>query len=255
MVYVQQRDLKSAERAIETSLDTEKQGGKVDPRQAILVADTLSHMEYQRGRISEATANTRELLNKYGTDDKIPNPLRAHLYEDYATLCMQQNNISEAVKYFTVSVGLQREAPVQSTLARTLALLARAQIAANQLDDARQTVTEAVAKEGLVHENPIDDAVVSESYGEYLIARRRWDEARTAFKTTLSYGSTSPAFANVHIEALQQLAEADHHLHLKKEEKSSRKEARMLEAGLQFPGANAVVDIATLKNSYVADRH
>jgi tetratricopeptide (TPR) repeat protein len=255
LVYVQEHELKLAEEAIDKSIASEQKEGKPDAVQEVLVKDSLAHILFARGRVSEATATTRQLMDKYGASTKVTTDLRAHLYEDYASLCMQEKKLSEAVDYFKVSVGLQEETVVRGNQARTLALLGRAQMLESHLDDAEQSLTKAVKQAPVLDENPIDKALVFETYGELLIAKRRWDDARSALKNALSNGSSGAAFANVHIAAWTHLAEADHHLHLKKEEKGSRKEAKRLLAAYQYPGSKDVVDIAALKDSYVPNGH
>jgi len=255
MLYVQQHDLKAAEEMLNKGIASEQQDTHPDAVQEILIKDTLCHLEYHQGRMSDAMNVTRALLGKYGTDTTISPLLRAHLYEDYATFCMREDRLNDAVQYFKISVDLENEVPVPVSQARTLALLGRAQMLDSQLSDAEQTLTKAVNQAKAADENPIDHALVSETYGEFLIVKRHWNDARTALKEAVTDGNSSAAFASVHIAALIHLADVDHHLHLKKEEKQSRRQAKLLQAGLQYPGAKDVVDIATLRNSYTGDRH
>jgi tetratricopeptide (TPR) repeat protein len=254
MAYAQERDLKSAEEATIKSIASERGENKPDPAQDLLVKDSLSHIEFDRGRISEAINNTRQLLVKYGTNTRVSIPLRVHVYEDYASLCLQQHKISKAIEYFQVSLGLEKEMPIRGGLARTLALLGRAQMLDSHLDDAEESLTEAMQPSHAFEPSPVDRALVVETYGELLIARHRWNEARTALKNALTHGQAKAGFTNVQLAAWTNLAEADHHLHLRKEEKESRKQAKLLMAGFQYPDAKDVVDVATLKNSYV-DNH
>ncbi|MBV8571301.1 MAG: hypothetical protein JO319_11850 [Acidobacteriaceae bacterium] len=254
VMYAQAHQLKEADEAMAKSMAAGRNTATLDPVDDILMTDTESHIDYQEGKVSEALNRIKLLLSKYGNKPAISATLRAHLYEDYGSLCSEAGKLDDAVEFFKVSVGLRAISAVATGMPRTLALLARVQILQHQYDQAMETLQNAKRRvETLADGNPFDAAVVSEIYGSLLIAKQQWSDARTELLHTLSMAPSSAAFTNVRAAALQQLITADHHLHLRNEEKQVRKQAREVEAQLVYPGSGNVVDVLTLTASYSAE--
>jgi Tfp pilus assembly protein PilF len=252
MIYVNERNLKAAEQAIEKSLAAEKRTANPDRMEEILGQQSLAHVKYQQGRISEALGTTKDLVNRYGADDALNPALRGSLYDDYGELCIQQGKLAEAAESLNMSATLKAKCPGRTGVAKTLARLAWVHTLLKQFDDAENTLKDAEGRlSGPAGEqDPLEAAIVAETYGAFLNARQQWKDARTNLLNALASGNSGPAFAEIHAAALLQLAEADHHLHRKQEEKKSRNQARLLQASFANAYASRVVDVTSLERSY-----
>ncbi len=252
MVYVNERNLKAAEQAIEKSVAAEKSTANPDRMEEILGQQSLAHIKYLQGRVSEALGTTRDLVNRYGGDDALNPALRGSLYDDYGELCTQQGKLAEAAEALNMSATLKAKCPGRTGVAKTLARLAWVHTLLKQFDDAENTLNDA---EGRLsgpagRQDPLEAAIVAETYGAFLNTRQQWNDARAKLLNALASGNSGPAFAEIHAAALLQLAEADHHLHRKKEERESRNQARLLQASFADSYASRVVDVTSLEHSY-----
>jgi tetratricopeptide (TPR) repeat protein len=247
-MYVQVHDLRAAESAIRSSLQAYEVAGRTSAMEGAVIQDTFSHIEFRQGRLSDAMKRIKVVLDETADDKTVTPSFRAHLHEDYGNFCAQKGDLEQARISYEKSARLESELPSQNGLPRTLALVARIQILQNRFPEAEDTLRKAKSGiDSISVDNPVDAALIAETYGALLNSEHQWDDAKVALLRALSFGNGGPAFMSIRIEALQQLAEAYHHLHRKKEEKQSLKEAEWLKSQSQLPGSGQVVDLMTLQ--------
>ena len=149
------------------------------------------------------------------------------------------------------SVDLYRsDAGDPETLAVTLAMLARARMALNDMAGARANLEEAIqSAKQFRADYPLYAAFIETSYGDYLASNRQWPEARAQYLDSISLMKPESETKDELSECLLKAAGADDHLHRKKESKMLRKQAQALITESRTPGQGSTVDLTTLQVS------
>lgn len=255
VLYVRSGDVRSAELYMQKALHSERSAPNPDKLEQFARLDALAHLEYLKGRLSDALRTTKELIGSYGTDSSIDATLRAHLYRDYAQLCVSTHKFDEGIEYLNHSLDLQLKgsgAPPQE-LAFSWAFLARIHILRKQFDAAEAALIKAQNRiQPFQHDFPEDAAIVAETYGILLNLESRWTEARAQLQLARQLAGSAPDLGLMKLEDLQALAYVDHRLHKKREEKQVRVELKSLRARGRSAWKPDTVDVLTLAENHQA---
>lgn len=225
---------------------------KIDnPDQEALRADTLIHIKFARGRLSESMADTMKLLQTYASSKTADPSVSAHLNSDYGEYCAEAGKYDKSYDHLQKSIEIRTASDDTSELATTYASLAKVEYLRHRLDSAETFYREALRRiTPFANSRPMDAAAISASFGEFLSICKRWTEARGFLVQALHLSQVSSA-NNFRANTLTYLAEVYHHLKDKKDEKESRREAKALMAGVDPNQApSQTVDLATLEHAY-----
>lgn len=249
ILYVQRRDFHSADDVMNRALQ-ESNRIRTTPEEHVLVEDTLFHLENEEGKTTAALKRATSLCQRYGVSPELNADFRAHLYEDMASLKVREHNFDDATSALNTSIALRKTSPNQLDCARALLLLARVQIQQSNLTKASESLQNANGRLQASEESLLDRIVADETYGMLLNREHKWSAARLPLQNAIQLGARNANFVAVCVAALQELITADSHLHLRKEERSAKKQVQALSANLQIGKPGSTVDLADLKDSY-----
>ncbi len=253
MLYVRSADVPSAERYLDEALRAERSARNPDKTEQLTRQDALMHLDFLKGRLSDALSLIGGLIRSYGRDEGINSALRAHLYRDYGQLFASIGKLDESIQYLEHSVALELEVPgaPPQELAFSWAFLARIQILRKQFDAAEATLMKAQNRIGpFEYDFPQDAAIVAETYGVLLNLQSRCPEARIQLQRALQLAGSSPDLDLMRAEGLRALAQADRRLHRRVEAKQARAELKHLRARGFSEADPDTVDVLTLARNH-----
>ena len=240
LTYFHERDLSSGEAALQSALRYARMTN-MRPDQAFVIRDTLLHIRCAQGRRTEAENLVQSMIEDYGENKAIASHRRAHLYSDAATMSTAGHRREDAIQQSRKSLALLD--PTLSTPEYALALttLAQAYDAGKRREVSKDLLAEAYRRsDSFQHTFPADAARISVFYGKVLCKENQWSRARMLFLSALSKLDDVELRRNT----LRMLVEADHQLHQREEEASTRRELKALvDAEQQEVASGNTVDV------------
>lgn len=227
IMYMRTNDFRSAEICLKNSLGAESGPGAAAPAEVFLRRDTILHLQYWRGRTTDAAETLRNLFHDYAQNSAIPRYLRAHLYRDSGELSIMTGKYQEAVDRLRLCLSLSDPEMPTPDYALELMTLGDAYSLQNDWADAHQVLQQAWTRSGeFEHNYPSQAGAVGVAYGAVLNREKHFSEARPVLQHALELVQTEP---ELQVKGINFLIAADHHLHERREERRLRKRLALLE--------------------------
>jgi tetratricopeptide (TPR) repeat protein len=248
LLYIRTGRLKQAETALEASL-REEQAGSMPDEERLIRLDSVIHLQCRKGRFTDALHTTERMLARYGESDLVTTSMRAHLYRDRGELLLITGDPDGAEKCLRRSMELMDRSGRLPEFPTALVLLGRVKMMRNDTAQAEKYYAAAAdAMQPLAEAFPENAVEIACVFGEFLGSQHRWKEAYESLQTDLVLLHSPGVDSDSASRFLTDLANADHHLHKRSEEKDAREQAKAFTA-LQSnpPESNQTVDILTLR--------
>lgn len=251
VMYARAGDLNSAENYLEKCVNLQKQIRGISADEKLLAQDALVHLQFGRGRYREAIDQMLILIRDYSENQSIPVRLRAHLRRDYGELRLVSGDPEGSIEQLQIGLSLAMDNQALPDRALTVATIARAYYYEKRFDLAEKSFLEAVTLEPHFERDfPVQAAEISAGYGVFLNMRHRWAESRIQLEKALAEPGFAITDKDARVQCMAELAEADHHLHKRDEEKALRRDAKTLMAGGEPRKQSDTIDIVAPKQAY-----
>jgi tetratricopeptide (TPR) repeat protein len=226
LLYTRVGDFGSAERTIEKAVEL-KQRTAASHSDMLLLQDTLVHLRFREGRLTEAAQLLDKITEQYGDDPRISTTLRAHVYRDSGEVAIFTKSADIAVARLRKALSISDGKYATPEYATVLMLLSQAYAADDNLQEAQAMAAEAYHRALGFQENfPEDAAMITGAYGAILNKQKQWTDARENLAHALALSKDR----DTRMDIIHCLLEADHHLHEKQEESTLRRELKQLVA-------------------------
>jgi tetratricopeptide (TPR) repeat protein len=247
MLYMRLGDLRSAESALQQSLEADKQAPHELPERTLLTKDVLMHLRYRQGRLTEATQMLRNLIADYGDDSAIPQHFRAHLYRDSGEVLVAAKKPDEAVEHLRKCLLLTENESQEPESSIVYVMLTGAYLLQKNVVQAEQAAHEAYDRsQRFERDFPQNAAMACGTYGAVLNTKKQWAQARPLLAHALEISKERAT----QVQVLQHLIEADHNLHQRQEERQMRRRLKqLLEAAPREPATQHTVDVMAFNST------
>lgn len=241
LMYMRMHDLRSAERAMQKSLAVESSLPAVSPQALLVARDTIVHLRYQQGRVSEASELISDLVQTYGEDAAVDRHLRAHIRRDYGEMLLILHKPQLAEQQLQMSLALFDPRVDLASSAEVLSDVGQAYAMQDRFADAERVLGSAYAETKKFHGTFVDEAAsISANYGRVLVKMRRWSDAQHVLEQALHLTHDG----KLQLYTLKDLLLADKHLHDRSDLAGLRRQLRSLElAAAENPVQRDTVDV------------
>ena len=241
MLYMRMGDLRSAESALQQAIEAQKQAPTELPERAVLIQDVLVHLRYRQGRLTEATKLLQRLVADHGENPAIPRHIRAHLYRDSGEMLIAAKKPDEAVEHLRKCLLLSEDERQQPESSVVFVVLTGAYLSQKNLVEAEKAANEAYERsQHFERDFPQNAAMAYGAYGAVLNMKKQWGQARPLLARAVDLSKERAT----QVYALQQLVEADHNLHERKEEhQMKRRLKQVLEDVPGEPSRQHTIDV------------
>ncbi len=223
MTYLRMGDLQSAEITLQKSLARQKNSSEFSVQKVLATRDSLMHLRYRQGRISDALKMLQTMLADYSDNIAVSSQLRAHLYRDRGEMALATHDLDGAVEHLKKSLSLLDQNGKTPDAALVLAMLGETYTARKDMSAAENAMAEAYNRSKAFEANfPEDAGSICEAYAALLTTQKRWSDARPLFLHTLEIAKDD----NTRLASLQHLVKVDHHLRNTEEEMQMRDELK-----------------------------
>ena len=240
-MYADRGDMKSAEAALQKSLASETPSNGASATGSIGTRDALVHLAYRRGRLTDALEMLQSMIRDFAEDHSIARELRAHMYRDEGEVLVASHRPAEATEPLRKSLLLTDSTINTPDYAIALAMLSQAYILQKNWTQADEALKEASGRSAGFEKNfPQDAGKILASYGIFLGSQKRWNDSRPLL---LRAAPLTESEKDVESAVLQNLIQADHHLHEKEEERAMREKLKSLGSSQPNPARENTVDV------------